>query len=100
MEEEEIIEEFMQGEDDQNNVVEYIKKKREMTNQLDAKINAIKSKKVVTPSFKNSPINSNFSKLNESDFSFESNPGEERNSKRLLSEMSDTKIVVTHSPIN
>jgi hypothetical protein len=100
MEEEEYIEEFMQGEDDQNNVVEYIKKKREMTNQLDARINSIKSKKVVTPSFKNSPINSNFSKLNESDFSFESNPGEERNSKRLLSEMSDTKIVVTHSPIN
>jgi hypothetical protein len=100
LEEEEYIEEFMQGEDDQNNVVEYIKKKREMTNQLDARINSIKSKKVVTPSFKNSPINSNFSKLNESDFSFESNPGEERNSKRLLSEMSDTKIVVTHSPIN
>ncbi len=100
MEEEEYIEEFMQGEDDQNNVVEYIKKKREMTNQLDARINSIKSKKVVTPSFKNSPINSNFSKLNESDFSFESNPGEERNSKRLLSEMSDTKIFVTHSPIN
>jgi hypothetical protein len=31
LEEEEYIEEFMQGEDDQNNVVEYIKKKREMT---------------------------------------------------------------------
>lgn len=53
--------------------LENIKRKRELTIKLDAKINAINAKKAAAAENRKGPLVSNPTKFNESDFSLESN---------------------------